>query len=249
MRKLRTAPQLTDVNSDLQNSGIQANVDIDRDAAARLGVSPSDIDNTLYDAFGQRQVSVIYEQYSQHHIVLEVDPKFQADPTALSKIFIKSTNGAAIPLGSIARFRPSNAYLSVNHQGQFPAVTLSFNLAPNVALSEATEIVRKSMDELHMPSSVQGSFAGTAQIYQASLSTLPVLLFAALLAIYIVLGIPLRKFDSSHHDYFHPALRGRGRLAGADHLPCGPFARVLHRHHPAHGHREKERHHDGGFRD
>src|ERR1700722_5643481 len=160
MRKLRTYPELADVNTDQQSGGIQANVDIDRDAAARLGVSPSDVDNTLYDAFGQRQVSVIYEQYSQHHIVLEVDPKFQLDPTSLSKIYVKATNGtsAAVPLSAIARFRPSNAYLSVNHQGQFPAVTLSFNLASHASLGEATELIRQATEELHMPSSIQASF-------------------------------------------------------------------------------------------
>ena len=191
MRKLRTYPELADVNTDQQSGGIQANVDIDRDAAARLGVSPSDVDNTLYDAFGQRQVSVIYEQYSQHHIVLEVDPKFQLNPDALSKIYVKATNGtsAAVPLSAIAKFRPSNAYLSVNHQGQFPAVTLSFNLIPGVSLGKGTELVEKAKEELHMPASITGSFAGTAQLYQASLTTLPILVITALIAVYIVLGI------------------------------------------------------------
>jgi hydrophobe/amphiphile efflux-1 (HAE1) family protein len=191
LNKLRSHRELADVNTDQQTLGIQANVDIDRDAAARLGVSPSDIDNTLYDAFGQRQVSVIYEQYSQHHIVLEVDPKFQLDPISLSKIYVKATNGtsAAVPLSALAKFRPSNAYLSVNHQGQFPSVTLSFNLPTDVSLGQATEIINKATEELHMPSSIQHNFAGTAQIFNASLATLPILIGAALLAVYIVLGI------------------------------------------------------------
>jgi len=191
LAKLRALPVLADVNTDQQTLGIRANVDIDRDAAARLGVSPSDVDNTLYDAFGQRQVSVIYEQYSQHHIILEVDPKFQLDPSSLSAIYVRSTNGtsATVPLSAIARFRPSNAYLSVNHQGQSPAVTLSFNLAPHASLGEATEAIHRTMEDLHMPPGIQGSFAGTAQIFQASLATLPVLIGAALVAVYIVLGI------------------------------------------------------------
>ncbi len=191
LTKLRSIRKLVDVNTDQQSGGIQANVNIDRDAAARLGVSPSDIDNTLYDAFGQRQVSVIYEQYSQHHIVLEVDPKFQLNPDALSKIYVKATNGAsaAVPLSAIAKFRPSNAFLSVNHQGQFPSVTLSFNLPVGVSLGEATDLVDKTTEEMHMPASIQATWGGTAQVFQASKATLPILAIAAIIAIYIVLGM------------------------------------------------------------
>jgi len=187
---LHKVPQLMDVSSDLQTRGLQANVVIDRDAAARLGVSPTDVDNTLYDAFGQRQISVIYEQYNQHHIILEVDPRFQEDPEYLSKIYVRATNGTtAVPLASVAKFVPSNAYLLVNHQGQFPAATISFNLAPGVSLGEATVLIQKTMSDLRMPSSVQGSFQGTAQVFKESLSTMPMLAIAALVAVYIVLGI------------------------------------------------------------
>jgi len=189
MDKLRQIPQLRDVNSDQQTHGLQANVVIDRDAASRLGVSPAVIDNTLYDAFGQRQVSTIYKRYNQHHIILEVDPKFQLDPASLQKLYVASTNGQQVPLASVAKFQPSNAFLSVNHQGQFPAVTLSFNLAPGVALGQATEIVKKATEELRMPASVQGSFQGTAQVFQASLSTIPILAAAALITVYVVLGM------------------------------------------------------------
>jgi hydrophobe/amphiphile efflux-1 (HAE1) family protein len=189
LAKLRKTPQLRDVDSDQQTHGLQANVVIDRDAASRLGVSPQAIDDTLYDAFGQRQVATIYEQYNEHYVVLEVDPKDQLEPAALNKIYVKSTTGKMVPLGSVARFETGNTSLSVNHQGQFPAVTLSFNLAPGVALGQATEIIQNVAREMRMPESVMGSFQGTAQVFQASLATLPLLLIAALITVYIVLGM------------------------------------------------------------
>jgi multidrug efflux pump subunit AcrB len=189
LAKLRKIPQLRDVDSDQQTHGLQANVVIDRDAASRLGVSPLAIDNTLYDAFGQRQVATIYEQYNEHYVVLEVDPKDQLEPSALNKIYVKSTTGKMVPLGSVARFETGNTSLSVNHQGQFPAVTLSFNLAPGVALGQATEIIQNVAREMRMPESVMGSFQGTAQVFRASLATLPLLLVAALITVYIVLGM------------------------------------------------------------
>ncbi len=190
LNRLTKMPEIKDASSDQQTRGMQANVVVDRDLASRLGVSPMVVDNTLYDAFGQRQVSVIYEQYSQHHIVLEVDPKFQLDPASLSKIYVKTTNGsAAIPLSALAKFVPSNAYLSVNHQGQFPAVTISFNLAPGVSLGQATELISRATEEMRMPSTVQGSFQGTAAVFKDSLSSMPMLAMAALVAVYIVLGM------------------------------------------------------------
>ena len=187
--KLRKIPQLKDASSDQLTGGLQANVVIDRDAASRLGVSPEAIDNTLYDAFGQRQVSTLYKRYNQHHVILEVDPQFQLSPASLQKIYVNSASGRQVPLASIAKFEPGNAYLSVNHQGQFPAVTISFNLAPGVALGQATTLIQKAAEELRMPSSVQGSFQGTAQVFQASLSNMPLLFGAALVTVYVVLGI------------------------------------------------------------
>jgi len=189
MAKLRDSPLLKDVTSDQQMLGLQVNVVVDRDAAARLGISLSAIDNTLYDAFGQRQVSTIYTPYNQHHVVLEADPQLQLDPSSLDKIYVRSANGQQVPLSSVAKFQASNTSLSVNHQGEFPAVTLSFNLAPGVALSQATEIIREATEDLHMPASVSGNFQGTAQQFQASLTNMPVLVLAAILAIYIVLGM------------------------------------------------------------
>ena len=187
--RLRRSPQLRDVNSDLQTGGLQTTVTIDRDAASRLGVSPVAIDNTLYDAFGQRQVSVLYKQYNQHHVVLEVATNLLTEPSALQRIYVRSTNGGLVPLSSVAQFKPSNTSLSVSHQGQFPAVTLSFNLAPGVALGEATDIIEGAAEELKMPSSVMGSFQGTAQVFRASMSNMPLLIAAALVAVYVVLGI------------------------------------------------------------
>ena len=189
LAKLRKIPQLRDVDSDQQTHGLQSNVVIDRDAASQLGVSPQSIDDTLYDAFGQRQVATIYEQYNEHYVVLEVDPKDQLEPSALNKIYVKSNTGKMVPLGSVASFSTSNTSLSVNHQGQFPAVTLSFNLAPGVALGQATEIIQNVAREMRMPENVMGSFQGTAQVFQASLATLPLLLVAALITVYIVLGM------------------------------------------------------------
>src|SRR6266849_1933094 len=187
--KLSKSPPLQDVNSDQQTRGLQASVVIDRDAAARLGVAPRDIDNTLYDAFGQRQVSTIYKRYNQHHVILELDPKFLLDPSSLQKIYVKSSSGQQIPLASVAKFKPVNANLSVNHQGQFPAVTISFNLAPKVSLGQATDIIEKAAEELKMPARVQGSFQGTAQVFKSSLVNLPLLIAAALVAVYVVLGM------------------------------------------------------------
>ena len=189
VNKLRASPLLRDVTSDQLTGGLQANVVVNRDAAARLGISPAAIDNTLYDAFGQRQVSTLYRRYNQHFVVLEADPAFLADPGSLNKIYVKSGTGQLVPLSAVARFESGNAYLSVNHQGQFPAVTISFNLALGVSLGEATDAVQAIVDELHIPSSVQCSFQGTAQVFKASLASTPILVLAALLAVYIVLGM------------------------------------------------------------
>jgi multidrug efflux pump subunit AcrB len=189
VNKLRLHPLLRDVSSDQLTGGLQANVVVDRDAAARLGVSPAAIDNTLYDAFGQRQVSTLYKRYNQHYVILEADPAFLADPDSLKQIYVKSNKGNLVPLSALARFQPGNAYLSVNHQGQFPAVTLSFNLALGTSLGQATEAVERAVRELHMPASVQGSFQGTAQVFKASLASTPILVLAALIAVYVVLGM------------------------------------------------------------
>jgi hydrophobe/amphiphile efflux-1 (HAE1) family protein len=187
--KLHDYPQIKDPTSDQQFRGLQETVVIDRDAAARLGIQPQAVDSTLYSAFGQRQVSIIYTQQNQYHVVLEVDPKFQLDPGSLDRIYVKSPSGNQVPLSTIAHFQLDNTPLSVNHQGQFPCVTISFNTAPGVSLSEATQIIQRAAKELGMPSTIRGNFAGTAQVFQSSLATEPLLIFTALIAVYIVLGM------------------------------------------------------------
>jgi hydrophobe/amphiphile efflux-1 (HAE1) family protein len=189
VNKLRDYPQIKDPTSDQQFRGLQENVVIDRDAAARLGIQPQAVDSTLYSAFGQRQVSIIYTQQNQYHVVLEVDPKFQLDPSSLDKIYVKSSAGNQVPLSAIAHFETSNTPLSVNHQGQFPCVTISFNTAQGVSLGEATQIIERAARALGMPSGIRGSFAGTAQVFQSSLATQPLLILTALIAVYIVLGM------------------------------------------------------------
>jgi multidrug efflux pump len=194
LTKLRTLPQLRDVSTDQQNRGLQARLIIDRDTASRLGVLPQAVDEHLYDAFGQRQVSTIFTQLNQYRVVMEVDPRFQQDPDALSSVYVKTPAGAPIPLSSFARFQSSLTPLQVNHQGQFPAVTLSFNLPPGVAPSQARDAIRAAEREIGLPSSVRASFQGTLQAFDASLRTQPYLILAALAAVYIVLGVLYESF-------------------------------------------------------
>jgi multidrug efflux pump subunit AcrB len=187
--RLQKVRHFQDVTSDLASAGLQARVVVDRDAASRLGLTVSQIDNTLYDAFGQRQVSIMYQSLSQHHVVLEATPRYQLDPVSLSKIFVRSSTGKMIPIGAVARVERSNTVLSVNHLGQFPAVTISFNLDEGYSLSDATEAIDQAATELHFPGSLHGSFQGTARVFEDSLATEPILILSALVAVYIILGM------------------------------------------------------------
>jgi len=195
--KLKELPELREVASDQQNGGLQAMLDIDRDSASRLGIVPQLIDDTLYDAFGQRQVSTIYTQLNQYHVVLEVLPAYQENPDALKSIYVKSAAGAQVPLSSFTRFVPGTTPLAINHQGQFPSVTLSFNLAPGVALGHAVTAIKNAEQQIGLPASIRPSFQGTAQAFQASLATQPLLILAALITVYIVLGV-------LYESYIHP---------------------------------------------
>jgi len=197
LARLRKMPDLKDVSTDQQNRGLESRVVIDRDTAAKLGIQPSAIDAALYQAFGQAQVSTIYEQLNQYHVVMEVDPRYQQTPDALQVIYVASNSGIQVPLSSIAHFEQGNTSLAVNHQGQFPSVTLSFNLSPGVSLGQATESIQAAEREIGMPPSVHASFQGTAAAFQDSLSSEPILILAALLAVYIVLGI-------LYESYIHP---------------------------------------------
>ena len=197
MTKLQSLPELSDVASDQQNQGLQAGLEIDRDTASRLGILPQTIDDTLYDAFGQRQVSTIFTQLNQYHVVLEVSPSFQQNPDALKNIFVNSSTGQQIPLSAFTRFVPSSVPLVINHQGQFPAVTLSFNLAPGVSLGNAVKAVDAARQEIGLPASVQTAYQGTAAAFLASLSNEPLLILAAVIVVYIVLGV-------LYESYIHP---------------------------------------------
>jgi len=187
--KLKTVPQLKDVNSDLQKSGLQMNVVVDRDSASRLGLTPADVDRALGNAFGQAQVLITYTELNQYHVILEALPSDQRDPGTLERIRIVSSSGAVVPLSAVAHFESGIAPLSISHQGQFPVVNVSFNIAPGVALGDATKLIQQAMLDLRMPADIIGSFAGSAQLLVDSLSTLPILILTALLAVYIVLGM------------------------------------------------------------
>ena len=197
LQTLRKIPQLKDVNSDQQVSGLEENVIIDRDTASRLGITPSQIDNVLYDAFGQRQISTIYRTLNQYHVVLEVDPRYQLTPDALQSVYVITSQGAQVPLSSFAHFGQATTSLAVNHQGQFPAVTISFNLAPGGDLGTATRAISDAELQMRIPATIHGSFQGTAAAFQDSLSSEPILILAALLAVYIVLGM-------LYESYIHP---------------------------------------------
>jgi multidrug efflux pump len=197
LEKMKTLPELRDAASDEQNSGLQVSLAIDRNTASRLGITAQMIDDTLYDAFGQRQVSTIFTQLNQYHVVLEVTPELQRNPDALKSIYLRSSTGASVPLNAIAHFEQAPASLTVNHQDQFPAVTLSFNLASGVALGEAVKAIESASRELGLPGSIQARFQGTAQAFQSSLANEPFLILAALVTVYIVLGV-------LYESYIHP---------------------------------------------
>ena len=197
LQKLRSLPQLRDVNTDQQDKGLQASVIVDRDTASRLGVAAADIDNALYDAFGQRQVSIMYRQLNQYHVVMEVAPQFSDSTESLQNIYVRSSSGTAVPLAAFARFGPSNTPLEVSHQGQYPSVTLSFNLAPGMSLGEATNVIDQAERSIGLPPTVSGSFQGTAAAFKSSQSNQLLLIIAALAAVYIVLGV-------LYESYIHP---------------------------------------------
>jgi multidrug efflux pump len=194
MERMRQIPELRDINSDQQNKGLQSYLSIDRDTAGRLGVSMQDIDNALGDSFGQRQVSNIYKGLNQYHVVLEVAPDYQENPEALKGIYVPSNTGKLVPLSAFAHYEHSNTALSVNHQGIFPSITLSFNLVPGASLGPAVEHIEQARRQLGVPNTVHATFQGTAQAFQDSVKDLPLWIIAALGAVYIVLGILYESF-------------------------------------------------------
>ena len=195
--KMRGLKELRDVNTDQQDKGLQAQLVIDRDTASRLGVAAQDIDNALYDAFGQRQVSTMYRPLNQYHVVMEVAPEYQQTTEALQNIYLRSSSGGPIPLAAFTHYEPSNIPLAVNHQSQFPSVTISFNLAPDISLGQATIAINNAQQSIGFPASIQASFQGTAAAFVDSLSTEKYLIITALVTVYIVLGM-------LYESYIHP---------------------------------------------
>ncbi|HEY4260298.1 MAG TPA: efflux RND transporter permease subunit, partial [Schlesneria sp.] len=194
---IRKIDGIVDVNSDQQTRGLQTRLNIDRDSASRLGLDMATIDNTLYDAFGQRPVSTIYKPLNQYRVVMQVEPEFSQNPESIRHIFVRGQNDAQIPLSALYRQTSTNTSLSANHSGQFPSVTISFNLREGISLGEVVPLVEKASRDLGLPESIQGRFQGTAQAFQDSLSNMPLLVLAALASVYIVLGI-------LYESYIHP---------------------------------------------
>jgi len=197
LEQLKAIPLIADVSSDQQNRGLQIMVDYDRTTAARFGISPQLIDNTLYDAFGQRPVSTMYKRLNQYHVVMEAAPQYWQDPDILRRLFVRSPAGQQVPLSAFARFAPEVAALAVTHEGLFPAITMSFNLQPGVALGDAVSAIDAAAARVGLPAGIQTFFAGTAQAYQESLGNEPYLIAAALATVYLVLGI-------LYESYIHP---------------------------------------------
>jgi multidrug efflux pump len=189
LETIRKLPGLADVNTDQQNHGLQSTLDYDRPTAARLGIAPADIDATLYDAFGQRQVSTMYTPLNQYHVVMEASPEFWQTPQGLKHIYVRGTSGNLSPLSTFARDQASTAPLSVNHQGLFPSITISFNLNPGVALGTAVDEINRATTQIGLPATIHGTYSGTAQAFQESLANEPILIAAALATVYIVLGV------------------------------------------------------------
>jgi multidrug efflux pump len=194
---LRTRPELRDVGSDQLDKGLRVSLDIDRATAARLGITPQLIDDTLYDAYGQRQVSTMFTELNQYRVILTVKSEFQKHPDGLQSIYLRGTNSGQVPLGTMTRVTQTTGPLVVNRLGQFPAVTLSFNLAPGTSLGEAVPVVESAARRLGLPASIRGSFQGTAQAFLDSLTNEPLLILAALVTVYIVLGV-------LYESYIHP---------------------------------------------
>jgi len=194
---MRKIPGLVDVTSDQQTRGLQTRLNVDRDTAARLGISMSLIDNTLYDAFGQRPVSTMYKSLNQYRVVMQVESEFSQNPESIRHIFVRGANDAQIPLSALYRQSSANTSLTANHSGQFPSVTISFNVAPGTSLGDVVPLVEKAARDLGMPESIQGKFQGAAQAYQSSLTDQPLLILAAIVCVYIVLGM-------LYESYIHP---------------------------------------------
>ena len=197
LASLRALPALRDVSTDQQDQGIGTAIVIDRSTASRLGVTPQGVDDTLYDAFGQRQVSTMFTQVNQYRVVLEVKSDFRQTASGLDSLYVRGANGGTVPLGTLTTATEKTAPVAISRQGQFPAVTLSFNLAPGASLGDAVRAIESTTRQLGLPASIEGSFQGTAQAFRAALANELLLILAALIAVYIVLGV-------LYESYIHP---------------------------------------------
>ncbi len=240
---LRQSPLLQDVTSDLQVQNPQLTVAVDRDKAYALGVSPDQVANSLYSAYGTRQTSLIYTPNNEYYVILELLPQFQHDPTELSYLYVHSSTGKLVPLDTLAKLVPSIGPLTVNHFGQLPGVTVSFNLKPGASLGDATRFVEEQVRKI-MPADVTGTFQGTAQAFQNSFTGLGLLLVAAILVIYIILGILYESFVHPITILSGLPSAGVGALLTLTNLPPGTQSLFVRWHHHADRHRKKERHHD-----
>ena len=246
--RVKDLPGVIDVTTDREQGGLQANIEIDRDMATRLGVRIQDIDNALNDAFSQRQISTIYSPRNQYRVVMEVDDKYQRDPTNLADLYVPGNGNSQVPLSAVARFTRGISPLVVNHQGQFPSTTITYNVAPNTPLETATAEIQQAVAGMHIPDTIHADFVGDAQAFQRTLSAQPLLLLAALVAVYIVLGV---LYESLAHPLTIISTlpsAGLGALLGAAGVPRRAYGDRLHWHHSAHRAGEEERHHDGGLR-
>ena len=246
--KMRTLPELTDTASDLQNGGLRALVVLDRDASARFGVTAAQIDDALYSSYGQRQVATILTQLNQYHVILEVTPQEQQHPSAIQDVYVPTSTGPNAPLATMSQVHEVSAPLAINHQGQFPAVTLSFNLAPGASLGSAVKAIEGAQRAIGLPAGFETGFQGTAQAFQSSLANEGWLLLAAIVTVYIVLGV-------LYESYMHPLTilstlpsPGVGAILALDARAHGPRRRRADRHHPADRHRQEERDHDDRLR-
>ena len=246
--RVKQVPGIVDVSTDREQGGFQLNVSIDRAAASRYGVRVQDIDAALANAYAQRQISTIYTERNQYRVVMEVDPVYQRDPNDLAHIYVSGSNGAQVPLSNVAKFERTIAPLVVNHQGQFPAVTISFGLKEGVTLDVASEDIRRAILDMRLPDVIQAEFAGDAKAFAMSAGAQPLLILAALISVYLVLGVLYESLAHPADDHLDAAVRRSRRAACAATLQRGAHDHRVHRHHPADRAGQEERHHAGRLR-
>ena len=246
--KIQTVPGLVDVSTDREQGGLQVNVSIDRVAASRMGVRVQDIANALNNSYAQRQISTLYTQRNQYRVILEIDPQYQRDPSDLDRIYVSGANNTQVPLNAVTKIERGLSPLVVNHQGQFPAITVSFGLGENVTIEQATRLIDQAVAEMHIPDTLHAEFAGDARAYRMSVGAQPILIIAALIAVYIVLGV---LYESLAHPLTIISTlpsAGLGALLALQIFSTELSSDRVHRDHPPDRHRQEEWDHDGRLR-